>query len=142
LSPVLGDSPTLVSAAIAADAAVHISGVGAVLEVVPAGSHQGRLQRGRPLLINSCEPPDLIGGQTEVMQCCPEWLASVDRIQEPLAYLGGQPYLRFRPLTSARIVTVRSPTNCARANLLPACCAAVRPPGSMPWNRSRRPGRH
>ena len=87
MSPVLGDSPTLVSAAIAADAAVHISGVGAVLEVVPAGSHQGRLQRGRPLLINSCEPPDLIGGQTEVADCRPEEPAVIDGREKLLSHL-------------------------------------------------------
>ena len=70
-----------------ADTALDIGSVRAVLEVVSTGSHQGCLQRSRPLLINFCEPPDLVRGQSKAAERLPELLAGMDRIEELLPYL-------------------------------------------------------
>jgi hypothetical protein len=75
--------------AVFADTAGHIGGVGAVLEVVPAGRCQSGLKRRRPLLIGFCEAPDLIRRQAEVAQRLAEWLAPIDRFEELLPYIGG-----------------------------------------------------
>ena len=73
--------------ALAADAAGHIGGVGAVLEVIPTGCRQGGLERCRPFPVGLGETPDLIGRQAEVAQYRPERLACVDRIEELLPNL-------------------------------------------------------
>lgn len=63
--------------------------IGPVLEVVPAGCHQGCLQRGQPFLVGFGEPPHLIGGQAKVTQYRPEWLAVIDGVEELLSHLVG-----------------------------------------------------
>jgi hypothetical protein len=42
----------------------------------------------------------------------------VDRIHEPLAYVGSKPCLRSRPFANTGILTVGSPTDCAAATLI------------------------
>jgi hypothetical protein len=43
--------------ALAADTTRHIRGIGAVLQVISAGSYEGGLQRCGPFLIGLGEPP-------------------------------------------------------------------------------------
>jgi hypothetical protein len=43
-----GHTDALMRPTVAADASVHVGGIGAVLEVVPAGCGQGGLERRRP----------------------------------------------------------------------------------------------
>jgi hypothetical protein len=75
--------------ALAADTAVHLRGIGSVLEVVPAGRRQGRLQFLGPFLVGPGESPHLVGGQAEVTQYSPERLAAVDGIQHLRAHVNG-----------------------------------------------------
>jgi hypothetical protein len=42
-----------------------IGGIGAMLEVVPAGCRYGGLKRCRPFMVGLGEPPHLIGSQAE-----------------------------------------------------------------------------
>ena len=76
-------------AALAADTARHIRGVGAVLQVVSAGCGQSGLQRCRPLLVGISQPPHPIRRQAEVTEHRPERLASIDRVQQLLPHLDG-----------------------------------------------------
>ena len=53
----------LMHSAVAADAAVDVRSIGAVLEVISAGCGQGAVQCRRPLLVGFGEPPYLTGGR-------------------------------------------------------------------------------
>jgi hypothetical protein len=77
----------LMLAALAADTAHHIRRVGAVVQVVSAGSCKGALQLLGPFLVGLGEPPDLIGGQAEVAEHRWERLTAEDRVQQLLPYL-------------------------------------------------------
>jgi len=79
----------LMRSAVAAHAAVQARGVGAVLQVFPAGCRQYSLQLLGPLLINPGEPEHPIRGQSEVSEHGPERLAFIDRVQELLPYFDG-----------------------------------------------------
>ena len=79
----------LVTAALAANTPSHIGGVGAVLEVVAAGCHEGGLQLGRPLVVSPGEPKHSVGGQAEVPEHRAKWLTSVDGVEELLPYFDG-----------------------------------------------------
>ena len=74
-------------AALTAHASPHICGIGAVLEVVPAGCRQCGLQYLQPFLVGLGEPPHLVGSQAKIAQYLPERLAAVDRIEELLPHL-------------------------------------------------------
>jgi hypothetical protein len=76
-----------VLATLFADAASHIGGVGAVLEVVPPGCHQCGFELLRPFLIGLGEPPHLVRGQAEITERLAKRLTSVDRIKELPPYL-------------------------------------------------------
>ena len=66
LAAVPGHPDALVSAALAADTAAHVGGVGAVVQVVPAGCRQGCIQLLGPFLVGLGKTPHLIGGQAKV----------------------------------------------------------------------------
>jgi hypothetical protein len=70
--------------AFAADAAVDIRGIGAVLKVVPAGRRQGSLQLLGPFLVSLGEPPHLVGGQAKITEHVPERLTTVDGVKKLL----------------------------------------------------------
>ncbi len=72
----------------AADTAVDVRGIGAVLKIITTGCRQGCIQLLRPFLVGLGEPPYLIGRQAQVTDRRPERLAGVDRIQKLLAHLG------------------------------------------------------
>ena len=86
-----GSSPSGLAdaATLAAHAAGHIGGVGAVLEVVSAVCRQSGLQRCRPFRVRLGEPPHLIRRQAEVTKHRTERQARIDRVQQLLAHLGG-----------------------------------------------------
>jgi hypothetical protein len=73
---------------------VEIRGVGAVLQVVSEGCRQGGLQLLAPFLIGAGEPKHPVRGEAEVGQYRPEWLTRIDRVEEPLPHLDGEPLLR------------------------------------------------
>jgi hypothetical protein len=64
------------------DTAVHIGGVGAVLEVVSAGCRQGGIERRRPLFVSLCQPPNPVRREVEVAEHLAERLPLIDRIEE------------------------------------------------------------
>ena len=53
---------------VAAETAANVGGVGAVLEVVPAGRSQCGFNRRRPLVVSLGQPPDLVRRQAEVAE--------------------------------------------------------------------------
>jgi hypothetical protein len=67
---------------LAADAAVHVRGIGAVLEVNPARCCQGAIQLLGPFRVGFGESPNLVGGHAEVADHRAERLAVVDRVEE------------------------------------------------------------
>jgi hypothetical protein len=91
---VSGHPNPLVLPTLAADAAVHVYSVSAVLEVIPTGRRQGCLQFSRPGFVGLAEAPDLIGSQAEVAEHLAECLAAIDRIEDLPPDGGGQPPLR------------------------------------------------
>ena len=93
LAPVPSHTDTLMRSTLAACAAVDVSRVGAVLKVVPAGSHQGSLNRSRPLFVGLSQAPNLVRGQAKVSERSPERLTVVDAIQELPTFLHRQPFL-------------------------------------------------
>ena len=72
---------------VAADTAAHVGGVGAVLEVMPAGRSQCGLKRRRPLVVGLGQPPNLVSGQVEVAEHRPEWHAGIDSLEKLLPQL-------------------------------------------------------
>jgi hypothetical protein len=83
-----GHPLALMLSTVTADTTRHVCGIGAVREVGAAGCRQGGLKRCRPFLVGLGEAPDLVGGQTEIIQHAPERLTGVDRVQELLPQLG------------------------------------------------------
>jgi hypothetical protein len=65
-----------------------------VLQVVSAARRQGGLQLLAPFLIGPGEPEHPVRGQAEVAQYRPEWLTRIDRVEEPLPHIDGEPLLR------------------------------------------------
>jgi hypothetical protein len=74
--------------AVLADTSGHIRGVGAVLQITAAAYGQGFLECFSPFLVGFCEPPNLIGRESQVAKQTAERLASVERVQELLPELG------------------------------------------------------
>jgi len=87
LAPVPSHTYALMRSTLAACAAVDVSRVGAVLQVIPTGCRQCGLQLLGPFLVGLGESPHLIRCQLELAERRPERLASVDRVQELLPYL-------------------------------------------------------
>jgi hypothetical protein len=114
-------------ATLATYAALDGGGVGAVLEVVPAGRSQGGFKRLRPLVFGLGEPPDLVMRQAEVAEHRREWLAGIDGLEELLAHLHWQPALRSGSAEFSLCVAVCLAAECAAAPGVPACgCAVLR----------------
>jgi hypothetical protein len=116
----------LVFPTLTAHAAVHVRGIGAMLEIVPAGCRQGCLQCCRPLRVGLGEAPDLVGGKPEVADDGTERLASVDRIQEVLAHVGRESLLRSRSFAIAGNIAVPPCggwRSCSRRSTVPSCRA-------------------
>jgi hypothetical protein len=109
-----------------ANAAAHVRGVRAVLEVVTAGCRQGGLQSPGPFLVGPSKPPHLIGGQAKIAQHLPERLAAVDCVQELLPHLGWEPLLRSGPSASSLIVGMCLGAEDAVAACVPSRVGAVR----------------
>jgi hypothetical protein len=93
--PILSHPDALVLAALPAHATLDVGRVRAVLQVVAARSCQGFLEHCRPFLVGFGEPPDLIWRQLQVEKRGAEGLPGVDRVEELLPYVGGQPLLRL-----------------------------------------------
>ena len=117
----------------ATDAALHVRGIGAVLEVVPAGCRQGGIQLLRPILVGLGQAPDLVGCEPEVAEDSTERPASIDSVEDLLPYRGGQPFLCVRPFANACNVSVRCATGGAAAAVVPPCRRAVRGLRSGTW---------
>ena len=100
---------SLMRPALTADAAGHITGVGAVLEVAASGSCQGCIERRRPRFVGLGEAPHLVRCQAEITERLAEGCATVDRVEELLACVDGQPCLRFAPPTGPGRVVLRLP---------------------------------
>jgi hypothetical protein len=81
--------------ALAADAAAHVRGGGAMLELLPTSCRQCGLQLLRPFLVGFSESPHLIGSQAKITQYLPERLAAVDRNEKLLTHLGRESLLRL-----------------------------------------------
>ena len=64
--------------ALAADAAAHVRGGGAMLELLPTSCRQCGLQLLRPFLVGFSESPHLIGREVKLVEHRAEWFASVD----------------------------------------------------------------
>jgi hypothetical protein len=111
--------------AVFADTAGHIGGVGAVLEVVPAGRCQSGLKRRRPLLVGFSEPPNLVRRQAEVAKRLAEWLTIVNRIEELLPRVVRQPLVRSRPFPGSLSVAMCTAASCATTAGVPAPRCAV-----------------
>ena len=60
----------------------HVRRISSVLEVAPAGSRQGSLQRCRPLIISLCQAPHLIGSQAKITEHLPKRSARIDGCQK------------------------------------------------------------
>jgi hypothetical protein len=148
---------------LAACAAVDVSRVGAVLEVIPTGCRQGSLQLLGPFLVGLGEPPHLIGSQAKVTEHRAERLAVVDRVEELLPHLYGEPRLcirrkralaasfcasrhRSQSQPSSQRVRVpyaacgprRRPWGSVSSRIWCNCCSVQGGPGSSPRESHRR----
>ena len=85
----------------------------------------GRLQLGRPLLVGSGEAENTVRGQAEVAQYRPEWLTRIDRGEEPVPHLDGEPLLRSGQPPGLLGVAVRPSAKGAVASGVPTCRRAV-----------------
>ena len=94
-------------------------------EVCPAGCCQGGLQFLRPFRVGLGQPPDLVGGQAKFTEHRAERLAVVDRVEELLAHLYGEPLLRLAPKACPRGVVLRFTALVAVAAFQPAGQGAV-----------------
>jgi hypothetical protein len=135
LAPVPGHPQPLMFAAFRTHAPRYIRRICPVLKIISTGSHQGSIQRRRPLRIGLGEPPHLARGKSKITKHAPEQLAGIDQIEELLPHLERKPRLRFRPFPGPRNVAVRSSTNSAAAAIIPSCCAAMRSLGSATASR-------
>jgi hypothetical protein len=115
----------LVRPALTADAAGHITSVGAVLEVVASGSCQGRLELRRPLIVGLGETPHLVRCQAEITERLPERFATVDRVQELPPDFGGKPILRSAPAACSGVVALESAAFSAATARIPPRHGAV-----------------
>jgi hypothetical protein len=82
LSAVPGHPLALVLPALSADAAVGVSGIRTMLEVVPAGCRQGGLETLGPFRVGLSQPPHSVGGQAKIAKGHSERLAAVDHVEE------------------------------------------------------------
>jgi hypothetical protein len=94
-------------------------------EVIPTGCRQGGLQLLCPFLVGLGEPPHLIGSQAKVTKHVPERLAVVDRVEELLPHLYGEPRLRIASEACPRGVVLRFTASVAVAAFQPAGQGAV-----------------
>ena len=107
-APIRRHPDALMLPALTAHTSLHIRGVRAVLEVIPAGGRQGGLQLLRPFRVGSSQPPNLIGSQVKIAQYLPERLTGVDRGQELLPQLDGKPCLCSGAPPGSLCVVVRT----------------------------------
>jgi len=84
----------LVLTTLLADTARNVRRVCPALDVIATNSCQGGVLQGRPFMIGLGQPPNLIRGEAKVVQRLAEWFAVVDRIEEFLPTVDGQPPLR------------------------------------------------
>ena len=94
-------------------------------EVIPTGCRQGGLQLLCPFLVGLGEPSHLIGSQAKVTKHVPERLAVVDRVEELLPHLYGEPRLRIASEACPRGVVLRFTASVAVAAFQPAGQGAV-----------------
>jgi hypothetical protein len=113
---------------LAACAAVDVSRVGAVLEVIPTGCRQGGLQLLGPFLVGLGEPPHLVGSQAKVTEHRAERLAVVDRVEELLPHLDGEPRLCISSEARPRCVLLRFTASVAVTAFQPASGSGCRVP--------------
>jgi hypothetical protein len=92
-----------VRSALAAHAAVDVSGVSAVLEVVAAGCRQSSLQPLGPFRVGLGQSPHLVGSQAKVTQHSAERPPAVDGVEQLLPYL---PWYRFCALARPNALCV------------------------------------
>jgi hypothetical protein len=85
--PFSGHTDALVGPTLDAVTAVHVRGIGAVLEVIPARCRQGGLKLLGPFRVGLGQPPDLIGSKAEIAQYLPERLVAVDRLEQLTPHL-------------------------------------------------------
>jgi hypothetical protein len=90
-----------------------------VLEVCPTGCCQGRPPVLRPFRVGLGEPSHLIGTQAEVTDHRAERLAVVDRVEELLPHLYGEPRLRLPPEAGPRGVVLGLVASGAATSLTP-----------------------
>ena len=76
---------------------MHVGGIGAVLDVVPASSGQCGFERGSPLFVGLREAPHLVRGEAELAEHHSERSAGVDRVKELHPYGGRESLLRIAP---------------------------------------------
>jgi hypothetical protein len=96
-----------------------------VLQVVSAACRQGGLQLLAPFLIGPGEPKHPVRGQAEVAQYRPEWLTRIDRVEEPLPHLDGEPLLRSGQSPGLLGLAVCPSAKGAVASGVPTCRRAV-----------------
>jgi hypothetical protein len=70
----------LVLATLLADAAGNVRGIGAVLEILPAGRRQRSIEGCQPFIVDLGQSPNLVWAQAKTTEHSPEGLASVNRI--------------------------------------------------------------
>ena len=96
-----------------------------MLQVVSAACRQGGLQLLAPFLIGPGEPKHPVRGQAEVAQYRPEWLTRIDRVEEPVPHLEGEPLLRSGQPPGLLGVAVCQSAKRAVASGVPTCRRAV-----------------
>jgi hypothetical protein len=82
---------------------------GPMLQVVPASSRQGGLERTRPLVVSLGQSPHLVRCQAKITEHLPERLADIDGVQEPLPHFYREPVLRPRSPVCPPGVVLRLP---------------------------------
>jgi hypothetical protein len=114
--------------ALAANTTVHVRGIRAVLEVIPAAGRQNGLKGAGPLIVGPGETEHLVRGKAELADCGLEWFTRIDRIQELIPHFDGKPRLRpawetcpggviLRSLALVAVAALSPPDQCAVAGL-------------------------
>ena len=123
----------LVLTPILADIARNVRRVRAVLEVIATNSRQGGVLQSRPFMIGLGQPPNLIRDDAKVAERPAEWFAVVDRIEELLPYVSGEPLLCFCPSPGSACRCAHGGTRCSGSR-----CASPQMCRGLLWSPQQR----
>jgi hypothetical protein len=96
-----------------------------VFEVISSGRCQRGLELLGPVLVGRGEPPHLVGGQAKLTEHRSERLSTVDRVEELLSHVAGEPRLRPTPAAFSGGIVLRLAASNAATSLIPPRHGAV-----------------